>query len=327
MTALFGDPAIAKGNGFEIKRSELDEVMTGLKSAAIAHGQIIPQAQLVQFEGQMLIRLIHVQLLLKKATAVDKANGAQKTSLQLSNLLERAGSQEALDRQIKALGMTPDELRAKITQETIAQAVLTRELNVTVTDAEATNFYTDHPAEFEQPEMVDVRYLILLTIDPVTRAPLAAEQQQAKRKQIDDLLKRIRDGADFAALAKQYSEDPNSKESNNEMTFVRGNPGIPPEVEASAFSLTNNQVSDVITTTVGYGLVKLLGKTPAKKVEYSIAADKIKDYLIQQKTGQLAPPYLDKMQKDGDVQILDADLKAAVAAAATANARAETPEK
>jgi parvulin-like peptidyl-prolyl isomerase len=326
MTALFGDPAIAKGKGFEIKRSELDEVMTGLKSAAIAHGQVIPQVRLVQFEGQMLSRLIQVQLLLQKATVADKAAGTQKTSLQISNLLERAGSQEALDRQIKALGMTPDELRSKVAQETIAQAVLTRELNVTVTDAEATNFYTDHPAEFEQPEMVTVRYLILMTIDPVTHAPLAADKQQTKRKQIDDLLKRIRGGADFAALAKQYSEDPNSKESNNEMTLVRGNPGIPPEVEAAAFSLTNNQVSDVIPTPVGYGLVKLLDKTPAKKVEYSTITDKIKDYLIQLKTGQLAPPYLDKLQKDADVQILDADLKAAVAAV-TANAPAETPEK
>ena len=48
----------------------------------------------------------------------------------------------------------------------------------------------------------------LMTMDPVTHAPLTADQQQAKRKQIDDLLKRIRDGEDFAALAKQYSEDP-----------------------------------------------------------------------------------------------------------------------
>ena len=141
MAALFGDPAIAKGKGFEIKRSELDEVMTGLKSAAAARGQAIPQARLVQIEGQMLSRLIQVQLLLQKATVADKAEGAKKAGLQISTLLERAGSQEALDRQMKALGMSPDELRSKVTQETTAQAVLTRELNVTATDAEATNFY------------------------------------------------------------------------------------------------------------------------------------------------------------------------------------------
>jgi parvulin-like peptidyl-prolyl isomerase len=167
-------------------------------------------------------------------------------------------------------------------------------------------------------------------MDPVTQAPLTMEQQQNKHKLAEDILKRARAGEDFAALAKQYSEDPNSKSNNNEMTLVRGNPRMPPEVETAAFSLTNNQISDVIITPSGYGILKLLSKTPAKKVEYSIMADKIKDYLIQQKTEKLAPAYLDKLQKDSNVQILDAGLKAAVeaaAAAATAGAPAETPEK
>ena len=326
MTALFGDPVLVKGKGFEIKRSELDEVMTGLKSAAVAHGQVIPPARLAQVEGQLLGRLIQVQLLLQKATAADKADGAQKAGLQLTALLERAGSQEALDRQMKALGMSPDELRTKVTQETVAQAVLTRELNFTVTDAEATNFYTDHPSEFEQPEMANIRHIILTTLDPVTQTPMTTEQKLNKHKRAEDILKRARAGEDFVALVKQYSDDPNAKENNNEIALARGNPGIPPEINSAAFSLTNNQISDVITTAYGYHIIKLISKTPAKKVEYSTIAPKIKDYLIQQKTEKLAPAYLDKLQKDADIQILDADLKAAMAAAAAAaNAPAETP--
>jgi parvulin-like peptidyl-prolyl isomerase len=201
-----------------------------------------------------------------------------------------------------------------------------------VTDAEATNFYTSRSADFEQPELANVRHILLLTMDPVTRAPLTMEQQQNKHKQAEDILKHARAGDDFMALVKQYSEDPGSKDSTNEIVLTRGSQGIPPEIEAAAFSLTNNQISDVITTSVGYSIIKLISKTPPKKVEYSAAADKIKDYLMQQKTEKLAPAYLDKLQKDADVQILDADLKAAVAAAAaaaaaTANAPAETPEK
>ena len=272
----------------------------------------------------MLSRLIQVQLLLQKATAADKAEGEKKAALQIASLLERAGSQAALDRQMKALGMTPDGLRTKIIQETTAQVVLTRELNVTVTDAEATNFYTDHPAEFEQPEMVTLHHIFLMTVDPVTHEPLTAEQQQNKHKRAEEILKRARAGEDFMALVKQYSEDPSLKENTNTITLVRGNPGTPSEIEAAAFSLTNNQISDVITTTGGYDIIKLVGKTPAKKVEYATMADKIKDYLIQQKTEKLAPAYLSKVQKDADVQILDPDLKAAAAAAA---APAAPPEK
>jgi peptidyl-prolyl cis-trans isomerase C len=327
MTALFGDPVIVKGKGFEIKHSELDEVITGLKSAAAARGQTIPPAQLPQIEGRLLSQLIQVQLLLQKVTAEDKSNGVQKAGVQMKALLERAGSQEALDRQMKAVGMTPSELRSKVTQENTAQAVLTRELNVAITDAEVKQFYDEHPAEFEQPEMIHVRHILLMTMDPVTRTPLAADQQKAKQKQADDLLKRIRGGADFAALAKQYSEDPGSKDNGGELpAFPRGQ--MVPEFEAAAFSLTNNQVSDIVTSSYGYHVIKLLDKTPAKKVALTdkvplsdvTIASRVKELLTQQKTEKLAPDYLNKLQAAADVQVLDADLKAAMTAATAAAA-------
>ena len=265
MAALFGDPVIAKGKGFEIKRSELDQVVTGLKSAAAAHGQSIPPAQLSQIQGQLLSRLIQVQILLQKATVEDKSNGVQKAEVQMKALLDRAGSQETLNRQMKAVGMTMADLRAKVTQENTAQAALTRLLNVSVTDADAKQFYDGHPADFEQPEMAHVRHILLMTMDPVTRTPLSSDQQLAKRKQIDDLLKKIRGGADMAALAKQYSEDPGSKDNGGELpAFPRGQ--MVPEFEAAAFSLTNNQVSDVVTSSYGYHIIKLIDKTPAKKM-------------------------------------------------------------
>ena len=338
MTALFGDPVIAKGKGFEIKRSELDEMMTRIKSTAAARGQTIPPGQLIQIEGRVLDQLIQTRLLLQKATDADRSNGVQKINLQMSNLLTQVGSQEALDRQMKASGTTMAELRSKASQELTAWVVvLPRELNVAVTDAEVKQFYddTNHSADFEQPEMAHVRHILSLTMDPVTHTPLSADQQQAKRKQIDDVLKRIRGGADFAALAKQYSEDPSSKDNGGEMpAFPRGQ--MAPEFEAAAFSLTNNQVSDVITTAYGYHIIKLLDKTPAKKLvltdkvslgDVTVAA-KIKDFLTQQKTEKLAPAYLEKLKKAADVQILDADLKAAAeAAAAAANAPVAPPEK
>jgi peptidyl-prolyl cis-trans isomerase C len=337
VTALFGDPVIAKGKGFEIKQSELDEVMTGIKSAAAARGQTISAGQLTRIEGQLLNRLIQDQLLLQKATDADRSNGVQKASMQMNLLLERFGSQEALERQMKAAGMTVAELRSRITQENTAQAVKTRELNVNVTDAEVKQFYedTNHLADFEQPEMVHVRHILLMTMDPVTRTPLSADQQKAKQKQMDDLLKRIRGGADFATLAKQYSEDPGSKDNGGEMpAFPRGQ--MVPEFEATAFSLTNNQVSDVITTAYGYHIIKLLDKTPAKRLALTdkvpssnvTIASRIKDFLTLQATEKLAPAYLEKLQKAADVQILDADLKAAAAAAAAAaSAPVATPEK
>jgi len=212
---------------------------------------------------------------------------------------------------------------------------LTRELAITVTDDEANAFYTNHPTDFEQPETVHVRHILLLTMDTATRAPLPADQIQAKRKQIDDLLKRVKAGEDFATLAGQYSEDPGSKLKGGELPpFSHGE--MVPEFEAAAFSMATNTVSDVVTTAYGFHIIKLLDKAPAKKLALTdkvpmtdtTIADRIKEVLVQQKTAKLAPAYLAGLNKAAGVEILDADLKAAAAAAALAaatNAPVEAP--
>jgi peptidyl-prolyl cis-trans isomerase C len=317
MASLFGDPVIAKGKGVEIKQSALDEVVLGIKSAAAAHNETIPPQQMLGIESQMLSRLIQIQLLLQKSTDSDKAEGEKKANLQLTALLQRAGSQEMFERQLKAVGMTPQELRTKITQEATATATLTRELGVTVSDADAYAFYTNHPSDFEQPETVHVRHILLMTIDPATHTPLPADEIQIKRSKIEDILNQIHAGADFATLATQYSEDPGSKDKGGELPpFSHGE--MVPEFEAAAFSMQTNTVSDVVTTAYGFHIIKLLDKTPAQQVDYAKVADKIKEFLVQQKTQKLAPAYLNDLEKAADVEILDADLKAAAAAASAA---------
>lgn len=333
MTALFGDPVIVKGKGFEIKQSDMDEVVTGIKSAAAAHGETIPPEQLTGIKAQMLNRLIQIQILLQKATDADKAEGKKKAEAQIAALLTRAGSQEAFERQLKAVGMTTDELRTKITQEATATATLTRELGITVTDAEVKQYYDTHPADFEQPESLKVQHILLLTMNPTTRAPLPDDQVKLKHQQIDDLLKRAKAGEDFSKLATQYSEDPGSKEKGGQLPpFTHGD--MVPEFEAAAFALKTNTISDVVTTAYGYHIIKVEEKIPAKKLMLTdkvpqtdlTIADKIKDFLMQQKTQKLAPTFLENLKKTASVEILNADLKAAIAALpAATNAPPETP--
>jgi parvulin-like peptidyl-prolyl isomerase len=327
VSALFGDPVIAKGAGLAIKQSDLDQVVSGIKSAAAERGEQITQDQLTQLKAQMLERLIDIQLLLQKANEADNAAGAKKAQDAMATLRERAGSQETLDMQLKAAGETEGQLRARITQETTAETALQRVLSVAVSPNDIKKFYDGHPADFEQPEMVHVRHILLMTIDPTTHEPLPDDTVKAKRKQADDILAKARSGQDFAKLAQQYSEDPTTKDKGGDLpAFPRGQ--MLPEFEAAAFALTNNEISSVVTTMYGYHIIKFIDKTPAKTLTLmdtvpgatETISDRIKDVLSQQKTDQLAPAYLTSLKKAADVQILDPDLSAAVAALANTNA-------
>jgi parvulin-like peptidyl-prolyl isomerase len=201
--------------------------------------------------------------------------------------------------------MTVDELRTKIMLEQTANVTLLRELGVTVTDDEARQYYNAHLADFVHPETVHVSHILLMTMDPATRAPLPADKVNAKRQQIENILKRAKAGEDFAALVKQYSEDPGSRNKGGEYTFPRGR--MVPEFEAAAFGLANpGDISDVVTTTYGFHIIKLLGKNPAENVDYAGASARIKDYLSQQKSAKIAPAYLDNLERSAGVEIIDA---------------------
>jgi parvulin-like peptidyl-prolyl isomerase len=332
MTKLFGDPVIAKGKGFEIKQSDLDDVMTRVRARAAISGQTIPPSQMKLIEAQALSGLIQLQVLLQKATDADRAEGTKTANSQMKALLDRAGSPQALARQFLALGTSTDQFRKQLEQQGTVRATLIRELNVTVTDAEAKKFYDEHPGDFEVPESVKVEQIFLSARDPVTGMELSEADKAAKKKEMDDILKRARAGTDFKKLVEQYSDDPAAKRNGGEYTIARGQ--TLPEFEAAAFSLSTNQISDVVATANGYHIIKLLEKLPAKTLAFDSVlpnqtppnalnvSEFIKNQLTNQKVAQLAPAYLAKLQKEAGVEILDPDLKAAEQEAAALSTNA-----
>ena len=120
-------------------------------------------------------------------------------------------------------------------------------------------------------------------------------------------MKRARAGEDFSKLAKEYSEDPGSKDKGGEYIFPRGQ--MVPEFEAAAFALGTNQVSDVVTTQFGYHVIKLSEKFPAAKVDFDKSASHIRDFLTQKKLQKEIPTYMAKLRKEANVEILDERLK------------------
>jgi peptidyl-prolyl cis-trans isomerase C len=322
---LFGNKVIVKGKGVEITRGQLDEEVIRIKSQASARGQNIPPEQAALMERQVLEQMIQLQLLRAKATPADIAAGKALAEKRLEETKTRLGSEEALNRQLKLMGVTREEVLDKWAESAAAETVLKRELKVTVTDADARKYYEDNPARFEEPEMVRASHILLMTTDPKTNTELSDEQKAAKRKQMEGILKRARAGEDFAALAKEYSEDPGSKEKGGEYKFPRGQ--MVPEFEATAFSLKTNQISDIVITRYGYHIIKLSEKIPARKIEFDKAAADVKEFLTQQALQKQFPDYLAKLKAEAGVEILDEKLKAQELPGAAGPSTAPPPPK
>jgi len=307
LSDLFADTVVAKGKGVEIKRNQLDEEVIRTKAAYAARGNQPPP----ELDGRVLDGLIGSKLILAKATDADKAKAKEVFDTSMAtykkeNKITDADFDEKLGTQLRMQGITKDDwLKQQLDQATIP-VVLERELKINITDAEVKKFYDENPARFEEPEMVRAAHILLGTRDPSGKE-LPDDKKAAKRKQMEDILKRARGGEDFAKLAKEYSEDPGSKDKGGEYTFPRGQ--MVPEFEAAAFSMNTNQISDIITTQYGYHIIKLYEKIPAKKAEFDKVAPKIKDMLKGRAIQEKVKDYIDSLKKEAGVEILDEKLK------------------
>jgi peptidyl-prolyl cis-trans isomerase C len=304
-TAMFSDPVVATGKGFEIKRSQLDDAFINYNASVQASGQTIPEEQRAMVRSNLLQNLIINRILIQKATAEDNSKIGKMVDAYLAQARSNSASPEAFEARVKATGMTLAQLRDKMLEEQLCRSIRLREITngIVITDVEIKKFYQDNPDKFQMPERVRAAHILVSTQDPVSRQNLTPDKKKEKLKLAGELKARAEKGEDFAALAKQYSDDPGSKNKGGEYTFRRGQ--MVPEFEAAAFSMKVNQISDPVETQYGYHVIKLLEKLPASKVDYAKAGPDIRDYLTEKQAEKALPAYLDKLKASADVKILD----------------------
>jgi peptidyl-prolyl cis-trans isomerase D len=126
-----------------------------------------------------------------------------------------------------------------------------------VTNQQVEQYYQGHQKDFQVPEEVKVRHILIKVPDKADAKTDAAAKEKAEA-----LLKQIKGGADFAALAKANSDDPGSKEQGGELGMIQRGVTVPP-FEKAAFSLQPGQISDVIKTQFGYHILKVEEKQTA----------------------------------------------------------------
>ncbi|MEW6306581.1 MAG: peptidylprolyl isomerase [Verrucomicrobiota bacterium] len=307
---LFEDPVVAKGQGFTVTLGQVEEEFLAYKASMAASGRPVQNEQRDEFLKKFLERIIVTKLLLQRATTEDRAKAAATVEKFVTEAKKRATSEEAFNRQVESTGMTADVWRAKLLDRAIIEEVFNREVKgkITIADEQAKKFYDENPEKFRQKETFKIGYILKLTVDPRTMAspggavPLSEAEQKAKREELEKALARAKAGEDFAKLAKEFSEDPGSRDTG-EVMFQRGQ--LLPDLEDSIAKLAVNEVSDIIKTRLGYQIVKLLERMPEHTVDFAKVQERIKEALVVQEADKKTAGYVDGLKKAAGVEILD----------------------
>ncbi len=296
---LFADKVIVKGDGFEIMQSQLDQAYLQRKAQLAAGGRTIPDSARLMVEKETLDLLILKNLLLKKSSDEDRAEALKIVDAQI-----KLAPEGSLASQAKLLGLTEAAFKQELVDQNTATRVVDREFKpkVVITDDMSRKFYNENQPKFEQPEMVRAAH-ILFMIKTQDGQELPEETVKAKRATAEKVLERARKGEDFAALAREFSEDTGSKENGGEYTFASGQ--MVPEFEKVAFSQEPGTVSDLVTTVFGYHIIKTIEKIAPKIQDFSDAETNIKAFLGRQELQRLLHEFTEEARKDPKLEILE----------------------
>jgi parvulin-like peptidyl-prolyl isomerase len=167
-----------------------------------------------------------------------------------------------------------------------------------VSDAEVRNFYEQNEHRLTLPEQVRVRHILL------TWKPLGSQDDRAAlREEMEPILERARAGEDFAALAREFSEDSATQGNGGDTGFFyRGT--MVPAFEAVAFSLQPGEISDPVNTAFGVHIIKLEERQEPRLLPLEEVREQLRDYIREEKMKAAVEAKIDELRAAADVEIL-----------------------
>jgi peptidyl-prolyl cis-trans isomerase C len=269
---------------------------------------------------------------LQKLAAQSPDLAAQQEKLIMQNMTNRQVIELLLEREAKLAGIevTPEQVVAEITKklaeakppqtfEQFKQMVQTQGGNfevelgrfgkqmkyvklleakdpngLVVTEASVRKYYDENPDEFKVPEQVRASHILVSTEPTDPNADPNQVKAKAQEK-AEGLLKQVKEGGDFAALAKENSSCPSAAQGGDLGKFGRGQMVKP--FEDTAFGLKVGEVSDVVETQFGFHIIKVTEHQDPNTVTFEAAKDRLMANLKGTQTQQAFRKYIGALQE------------------------------
>ncbi|USB32460.1 peptidyl-prolyl cis-trans isomerase [Paenibacillus sp. YPG26] len=231
--------------------------------------------ELVKAGGaQTLDAMIDEELLKQEVTKANIKITDTDINKQIGYLEEQYGSKTALDQALGQNSMTRDDLKKMVVKQLELRKLLGSKIKVT--DEEVKSFFDQNKESFNTPEQVRVSSITVAT-----------------QAEADAILKQLKGGSDFAALAKEKSTDTATKSKGGDLGFFAKGQQDPAVVEA-AFKLKKDELSGVVKSEAGFQILKLTDRKEAHTATLEERKDQIRDGLESQQAAQLQPEWLEE---------------------------------
>jgi peptidyl-prolyl cis-trans isomerase SurA len=260
---------MATVNGRKILRTEVDKYFNN-QTAQAPQKPTDEQADTLRLN--ILKELIDNEILMQRAEKLGLLATDDEVNAKLAEI-KAPFSQQDFDKRLADRGITLADFKADLRRSITVEKVLNKEVTskINVSDEDITAYYNQHKAEFNliEPQYHLAQVLVTTQPNPQARNVANKAQNEAEaRKKIQMIENRLDSGEDFASVAMNLSEQPETAQNGGDLGFI---PESSLKSDKTAFDAINKLKPGQYTTVLvvadpnshqvfGYRVVRLISK-------------------------------------------------------------------
>jgi peptidyl-prolyl cis-trans isomerase SurA len=267
---------MATVNGRKIQRTEVDKYFNN-QTAQAPQKPTDEQADTLRLN--ILKELIDNEILMQRAEKLGLLATDDEVNAKLAEI-KAPFSQQDFDKRLADRGITLADFKADLRRSITVEKVLNKEVTskINVSDEDITAYYNQHKAEFNliEPQYHLAQVLVTTQPNPQVRNVANKAQNEAEaKKKIQMIENRLDSGEDFASVAMNFSEQPETAQNGGDLGFI---PESSLKSDKAAFDAINKLKPGQYTTVLvvadanshqvfGYRVVRLISKEAAGQRE------------------------------------------------------------
>jgi peptidyl-prolyl cis-trans isomerase C len=266
---------VAKVNGEPIERWELENAIHGVEGRA---GSPIPAERRSEIVRGLVDQLVAYHVLAQQAHGLNLDPTEAEVNARIDQMKGGFPTPDAFQQAMAAQGVSLAQLQRQTRISLQASKVIDSQVSakVSVADSDVESFYKQNLDRFKEGDAVHASHILIA----VPRDADAAAKAQARGK-AQQVLKAVKAGGDFAAIARAQSMDPGSAQNGGDLGFFpKGQ--MDPAFEQAAFALKPGATSGIVETPFGFHIIKVLEKRGPRTAPLAEVAPQVKQFLENQ---------------------------------------------
>jgi len=287
---------VARVNGEDISGAELNVAVARIEAQL---GSPLPDSDRSHVVRELLDQLIAYRLLTQEAASRGLSATDAEIDSEVAFVQAQFPTAEAFAQALAQQQSTLEEFRTETGRQLAVGRLIDAAVSsqVEVTPEEVTAFYEANPDQFREGAQVRASHILIAT------EANDADAIDDARARAQDVLAQVEAGGDFAALAREYSDDPGSGPSGGDLGYF-GQGAMVPEFEQAAFALQPGETSGLVQSQFGFHIIRVVDRQPERMMPLDDVRDQLQQYLQGQGEQEATQAFIARLRDEGDVEVL-----------------------